>query len=371
MHRLLECPITTRVRKTCHGSCNFNDTQQLRVSTACGGGGGGGAFAPKSDFSLLFGRVPYPGANSSDGQLVLLASDVSMAAMCEASCATTSACDGYSWVSSAYHEAPWRGYCYGALSQAAAAAGHADTGVVSGVCVRRGFTPCDDAVASADLCFDAAVRLPALANASMETATLNNGSAPPGCSVAMDSVTNSMAPTGAFRGSNDVLRGRIVFNTNASSTACCGISPQSEVVGVARALGGAVRLGLRVDGTAGLVTMSLSGPQNVWFAVGLGAQQMVDAPYAIVVEGGPMGAASVSERRLAKYAAGTLLAPSVTVLNASVAGGMRTVVLRRPIMGATLQHFSFDPTAISLDFIAASGQAAKFILRKLLRTEGA
>ena len=87
---------------------------------------------------------------------------------------------------------------------------------------------------------------------------------------------------------------------------------------------------------------------------------MVDAPYAIVVEGGPMGAASVSERRLAKYAAGTLLAPSVTVLNASVAGGMRTVVLRRPIMGATLQHFSFDPTAISLDFIAAIGQAASF-----------
>ena len=151
---------------------------------------------------------------------------------------------------------------------------------------------------------------------------------------------------------------------------------QSAVSGSVAALGGAVALGLVVDGGSGNATITMTGPADVWFAVGFGAQLMADAPYTIVVEPGAAAAAGgdgaaaaaaaaaarVSERRLARYAPGSALAPSVEVLSQSVdaGAGTRTVVLRRGLAGATSRHFSFDATKIALDFIAATGTAAAF-----------
>ena len=83
---------------------------------------------------------------------------------------------------------------------------------------------------------------------------------------------------------------------------------------------------------------------------------MQDAPYTIVVEGG----GKVSERKLDKHVAGQLLKPSVSILSNSVADGVRTVVLSRPLVGATASHYTFSPSTLSLSFISAIGVSSAF-----------
>ena len=55
------------------------------------------------------------------------------------------------------------------------------------------------------------------------------------------------------------------------------------------------------------VTLTLSGPADVWFGVGFGASTMNDKPYAIIVDGN----GKVTERKLENHGPGTLLANSV------------------------------------------------------------
>ncbi len=78
---------------------------------------------------------------------------------------------------------------------------------------------------------------------------------------------------------------------------------------------------------------------------------MVDAPYAIIV----LGNGTVQERRLADHLAGQLLPPSVTVVSNTVQAGRRTVVLTRPVAGASPLHYTFNPATLLLTFINAIG----------------
>jgi hypothetical protein len=88
---------------------------------------------------------------------------------------------------------------------------------------------------------------------------------------------------------------------------------------------------------------------------------MADAPYAITVEG---GTGAVTERKMADHAAGTVLSPSVTLVSSSVANGQRTVVVSRPLSGATKDHYTFVLTTLSLPFINAVGSGATFEYHK-------
>jgi len=109
-------------------------------------------------------------------------------------------------------------------------------------------------------------------------------------------------------------------------------------------------------------TITIDGPANGnWFGVGFGATKMADAPYAIIVD----GSGAVSERRLADHAPGTALAPSVTVVSSTVADGVRTVVLSRPIRGATAQHFTLPTSPGELSLITALGNTPDLAFHKI------
>jgi len=55
--------------------------------------------------------------------------------------------------------------------------------------------------------------------------------------------------------------------------------------------------------------------------------------------------------------AGSLLAPSVTVVSSTVADGKRTVVLSRPSLGASEQHANFTLQDLHVPFINAIGSS--------------
>ena len=67
-----------------------------------------------------------------------------------------------------------------------------------------------------------------------------------------------------------------VFNSEASAHAC-GEAGAAVALGGAASLGGLVNLTLEHDGTT--ATLTLSGPDGVWFGVGFAASAMKDAPY--------------------------------------------------------------------------------------------
>ena len=104
---------------------------------------------------------------------------------------------------------------------------------------------------------------------------------------------------------------------------------------------------------------------QVWFGIGFNASLMADTPYAIVVAG---KTGAVSEHRLKNHEAGSLLPASVTVVSNTVADGVRTVVLSRGLKGASAQHYSFQPAALALDFIAAVGSGPAFAYHKAKNT---
>jgi len=118
---------------------------------------------------------------------------------------------------------------------------------------------------------------------------------------------------------------------------------------------------------AGEATITLSGPADAWFAVGLNAKLMADAPYTIIVND-----TGVQERKIgtcgteAEHCPGTALASSVTVVSKTVSGGVRTVVLKRPFKGATNDHYSFAPDAVAtLNYISAVGSSQTFAYHKI------
>ena len=117
-----------------------------------------------------------------------------------------------------------------------------------------------------------------------------------------------------------------------------------------------VHVDLDLDTKLGNVTVTMSGPSSVWFAVGFDAKAMKDAPYTIEIT-----PTSIIERRLANHAAGTVLQNTALYMKSNtVTNGIRTVVLTRPLIGKSKEEYTFDPTVPSLDLIAAIGPSATF-----------
>ena len=107
-------------------------------------------------------------------------------------------------------------------------------------------------------------------------------------------------------------------------------------------------------------TVTLSGPAGAWFGVGFGATSMADAPYALIVD----GAGAATERRLVNHGPGSLLAASVTVKSSVTVRGVRTVVLTRPVAGATTKHYSFPTSPGQIDLITAIGNTPALAYHK-------
>ena len=132
------------------------------------------------------------------------------------------------------------------------------------------------------------------------------------------------------------------FNTKATKQ-CCGAGVKS-LKGKAASL-----VGMEISVTNATSTITLTGPDGVWFGAGFFAQSMNDKPYSIIVD----GKGAVSERRMDNHAAGTVLAPTVAVSSNTVVAGKRTVVLSRPSLGASAQHATFSLQDLEVPFISA------------------
>lgn len=164
--------------------------------------------------------------------------------------------------------------------------------------------------------------------------------------------------------------GTAVLSWNsAEDGAQCGASGPGplHVSGSAQSLA-TLTVDLRQDTPAGSATLTLKGPSDVWFGVGLGATTMClhpeadecpgGGPYTIIVNGD--GAEGVMERKLDDHGPGAILQRSVTVVSNSVEAGIRTVVLTRPFQGLTDKHYTFNPRAPSIPFISAKGSSLTF-----------
>ena len=129
------------------------------------------------------------------------------------------------------------------------------------------------------------------------------------------------------------------------------------------ALAGAVTMGeveVGVEHNTATAILTLTGPSTVWYGVGWGAAAMKDLPYAIIVD----GAGRVTERRLADHGPGTQLMTSLRVEANTVRDGRRTVVVSRPVRGATKEHFTFPTLPGDLAIISAVGDTAQLAYHK-------
>ena len=125
-----------------------------------------------------------------------------------------------------------------------------------------------------------------------------------------------------------------------TGTPDCGSGDESQYYIGAGTTTIGVDMDVQVDVAQKTVQITLIGPADVWFGVGLNAQSMADVPYSIIVSGD-----SVMEVSLANHAAGTNLTQTVKVTSNTVdtTTKKRTVVMTRAMTGASAQYYSFDP----------------------------
>jgi hypothetical protein len=147
-------------------------------------------------------------------------------------------------------------------------------------------------------------------------------------------ISDPSKPNGCFVVPSESNRGhqyKVFFNSAKGPAATCGKDGVPvALVGKAN-LGNLTTLAIAHDGFApgNNVSITISGPEGSWFGVGFDAKQMADEPYALIID----GKGKVTERKLGSHAPGTLLKTQVSVEANTVANGIRTVVLVRPVLG--------------------------------------
>ena len=206
---------------------------------------------------------------------------------------------------------------------------------------------CDTSIETSSECFAAAA---STLGAGVQSKNVFNNTAgsdasmPPGCSATVDET--------------DPNNVNVFFNTISSSDGASECGGAGMVAGATESL---VNVSIGIDSVHDTVTITLSGPKDVWFGVGFNASAMKDAPWAIIVE----GTGNVTERKLQDQNPGKQLAPSVKVVSSKTEGSTRTVVLTRALKGASSDYYTFDPNVdVSLPFINAVGNGPTLAYHK-------
>ena len=199
---------------------------------------------------------------------------------------------------------------------------------------------CPTAVEKAEDCYASAAEVGIAASKISRNQTVDSPTLPAGCSV----LNNGKSYT-------------VSFNTHASTAKCGASTGKPRVQGSMKSL---TQFAVDLDGSSDVATLTMTGPATVWFGVGLGAQVMKDAPNAIIVSGN----GTVFEQKLGDQQAGKGLPLSVKVTSNTVANGLRTVVMTRPLKGLTSDHFTFSLTEPSIKYINAIGRGATFAYHK-------
>jgi hypothetical protein len=123
---------------------------------------------------------------------------------------------------------------------------------------------------------------------------------------------------------------------------------------------GAIPGDISTKSFSGNVTITLKGTSFAWFGVGFNAVTMANQPYTLIVND-----TAVVERKLgtcgseAEHCPGTVLAPSVHLVSNTVENGVRTVVLTRPLVGMTKDHYTFGGDS-TFNYISAVGGSQFF-----------
>jgi len=217
--------------------------------------------------------------------------------------------------------------------------------VLDGAYTVRSVGTCEDQILSFQECFHAAAVTLGQGDSrhTFVNQTVSDPNRPAGCSALQDP--------------SDPFTIHLFFNKLSDSTVSCAEKAPS-VAGTSASL---VQVGVNL--TADTAVITLAGPASVWFGVGFGAQNMGDAPWTVVVDGN----GNVTERKLANHVAGTQLPASVKVLSSTVAAGVRTVVLTRPLKGASADYYTFPSPAsndTSIKFINAVGTGPSYAYHK-------
>lgn len=210
--------------------------------------------------------------------------------------------------------------------------------ISSGACA----TNVDDSTA----CFDAIANLGVNATKWTNVSVNDEKSVPSGCSLTTHADGTASA----------------TFNAASSSSTTCAFA--ASYAG-ARDTSVGISLSLSLSGDN--VDITITGPADVWFGIGLNASKMADMPYTLIVND-----TGVQERQIgtcgseADHCPGDALASSVKIVSNEVRGSTRTVVLTRPAKGASSKHYTFDvsESGPTIPFIAASGSSQTFAYHK-------
>ena len=152
----------------------------------------------------------------------------------------------------------------------------------------------------------------------------------------------------------------VVWNPTGSNRAGCA-APPTSAPRMARTRSDAlvqVEVLLLANGTAQL---TLSGPSDRWFGVGLNASAMADHPWAVIVDGeGRLSERILNSTSINAHGPGTPLPRSVVVTSSNAAGGRRTVVVQRALRGMGPAYYSFDLNTTNIPVILAQGASGAF-----------
>ena len=126
-----------------------------------------------------------------------------------------------------------------------------------------------------------------------------------------------------------------------------------------------VGIDLKVELSSTTATLTITGPEKVYFAVGFNATHMRDQPYIIYVNSKGVHEQQIGTCGGSGHCCGTSLESSVTVVSDKVVDSKRTVVITRPLQGRTQHYYSFDSSVQSdIPMIAAVGHSDSFSKHK-------
>lgn len=102
-----------------------------------------------------------------------------------------------------------------------------------------------------------------------------------------------------------------------------------------------------------IVEITLTGPENRYYSIGLDATQMSDNPYVFMTQD-----SAIQERTLGNRSAGTLLTPSTTIISDEIIDSERIIKFSRPLTGPSADYFDFstitDGTTINIIWAVGS-----------------
>lgn len=213
------------------------------------------------------------------------------------------------------------------------------TKAIDGAYVAQNQGTCEQPILTFQECFQAAAGVLSTGGGAHLNRTGSDDKKPPGCSVSTTA-----------QGSVEVF-----FNTLSTSTKTCA----DQTLAVAGTSNSLIQVNVSLKDDA---TITLKGPANVWFGVAFGAHAMADAPWTVVVD----GTGAVTEHKLAKHDAGSLLKSTVKVVSNHVTSGVRTIKLTRPLKGSTPDFYTFKVQSNdgTLPILVAVGSGTQYAYHK-------